>query len=115
MDAEERPERVVEKSVPSFKRPGHSNDLAVPAAFFGAPPPMKDIVRRKALQSAPRSGRIFASEGALGDLWAVCGVLKSTARACPYGRLGQTTKPARGRTRHACQSAQQASGYAAQD
>ena len=83
----------------------------LPAAFFGAPPPMKDIVRRKALQSAPRSGRIFASEGALGDLWAVCGVVKSTARACPYGRLGQTTKPARGRTRHACQSAQQSSGY----
>ena len=72
---------------------------------------MKDIVRRKALQSAPRSGRIFASEGALGDLWAVCGVVKSTARACPYGRLGQTTKPGRGRTRHACQSAQQSSGY----
>ena len=72
---------------------------------------MKDIVRRKALQSAPRSGRIFASEGALGDWWAVCGVVKSTARACPYGRLGQTTKPARGRTRHACQSAQQSSGY----
>ena len=65
----------------------------LPAAFFGAPPPMKDIVRRKALQSAPRSGRIFASEGALGDWWAVCGVVKSTARACPYGRLGQTTKP----------------------
>ena len=83
----------------------------LPAAFFGAPPPMKDIVRRKALQSAPRSGRIFASEGALGDLWAVCRVVKSTARACPYGRLGQTTKPARGRTRHACQSAQQSSGY----
>ena len=62
----------------------------LPAAFFGAPPPMKDIVRRKALQSAPRSGRIFASEGALGDLWAVCRVVKSTARACPYGRLGQT-------------------------
>jgi hypothetical protein len=37
--------------------------------------------------------------------------VKSTARACPYGRLGQTTKPARGRTRHACQSAQQSSGY----
>ena len=111
MDAEERPERVVKKSVPSFKRPGHSNDLAVPAAFFGAPPPMKDIVRRKALQSAPRSGRIFASEGALGDLWAVCGAVKSTARACPYGRFGQTTKPGRGRTRHACQSAQQSSGY----
>ena len=33
---------------------------------------MKDIVRRKALQSAPRSGRTFASEGALGDLWAAC-------------------------------------------
>ena len=60
---------------------------------------MKDIVRRKALQSAPRSGRIFASEGALGDLWAVCGVVKSTARACRYGRLGQTTKPGRGRER----------------
>ena len=28
MDAEERPERVVENSVPSFKRPGHSNDFA---------------------------------------------------------------------------------------
>ena len=83
----------------------------LPAAFFGAPPPMKDIVRRKALQSAPRSGRNFASEGALGDLWAVCRVVKSTARACPYGRLGQTTKPARGRTRHACQSAQQSSGH----
>ena len=53
-------------------------------------------MRRKALQSAPRSGRIFASEGALGDLWAVCGVVKSTARACRYGRLGQTTKPGRG-------------------
>ena len=38
------------------------------AAFFGAPPPMKDIVRRKALQSAPRSGRIFAAEGEQGDL-----------------------------------------------
>ena len=83
----------------------------LPAAFFGAPPPMKDIVRRKALQSAPRSGRNFAAEGALGDLWAVCRVVKSTARACPYGRLGQTTKPARGRTRHACQSAQQSSGH----
>ena len=67
----------------------------LPAPFFGAPPPMKDIVRRKALQSAPRSGRNFASEGALGDLWAVCRVVKSTARACPYGWLGQTTKPAR--------------------
>ena len=40
----------------------------LPAAFFGAPPPMKDIVRRKALQSAPRSGRIFAAEGEQGDL-----------------------------------------------
>ena len=85
--------------------------LVLTCRLFGAPPPMKDIVRRKALQSAPRSGRIFASEGALGDLWAVCGVVKSTARACPYGRLGQTTKPGRGRTRHACQSAQQSSGY----
>ena len=65
--------------------------------FRRASPHMKDIVRRKALQSAPRSGRIFASEGALGDLWAVCGVVKSTARACPYGRLGQTTKPGRGK------------------
>ena len=82
----------------------------LPAAFFGAPPPMKDIVRRKALQSAPRSGRNFASEGALGDLWAVCRVVKSTARACAYDRLGQTTKPARDRTRHACQSAQQSPG-----
>ena len=39
MDAEERPERVVEKSVPSFKRPGHSNDLAVtrdPSRFSDA-------------------------------------------------------------------------------
>jgi hypothetical protein len=40
----------------------------LPAAFFGAPPPKKDIVRRKALQSAPRSGRIFAAEGEQGDL-----------------------------------------------
>ena len=30
---------------------------------------MKDIVRRKALQFAPRSGRNFAAEGKLGDLW----------------------------------------------
>jgi len=29
---------------------------------------MKDIVRRKALQSAPRSRRIFAAEGEQGDL-----------------------------------------------
>jgi hypothetical protein len=73
----------------------------LPAAFFRrASPHDEDIVRRKALQSAPRSGRNFASEGALGDLWAVCRVVKSTARACTYGRLGQTTKPARGRTRH---------------
>jgi len=29
---------------------------------------MKDIVRLKALQSGPRSGRIFAAEGEQGDL-----------------------------------------------
>jgi hypothetical protein len=29
---------------------------------------MKDIMRRKALQSAPRSGRTFAAEGKQGDL-----------------------------------------------
>jgi len=29
---------------------------------------MMGIVRRKALQSAPRSGRIVAAEGKLGDL-----------------------------------------------
>ena len=99
----------------------HRGELRVYVLFvltcrlFRRASPMKDIVRRKALQSAPRIGRIFASEGALGDLWAVCRVVKSTARACPYGRLGQTTKPARGRTRHACQSAKQSPGYATQE
>jgi hypothetical protein len=40
----------------------------LPAAFFDAPPPMKGIVRHKALQSASRSERNFAAEGEQGDL-----------------------------------------------
>ena len=37
-------------------------------SLFRRASPMKDIVRRKALQSAPRSGRIFAAEGEQVDL-----------------------------------------------
>ena len=36
----------------------------LPAAFFGAPPPMKDIVRRKALQSLPRAAKEFLQQRA---------------------------------------------------
>ena len=37
-------------------------------SLFDAPPSMKGIVRRKALQSASRSERNFAAEGEQGDL-----------------------------------------------
>ena len=37
----------------------------LPAAFFGAPPPLKGVVRRKALYPARAAEEIFAAEGKL--------------------------------------------------
>jgi len=47
----------------------------LPAAFFGAPPPMKDIVRHKALQSCPAQRKKLLQQRASkaiceGVLWA---------------------------------------------
>jgi hypothetical protein len=56
---------------------------------------MKDIMRRKALQSAPRSGRIFAAEGKQGDfVKAICGVVRRTVHAFPHGQLRRCSRPA---------------------
>ena len=38
----------------------------LPAAFFGAPPPMKDIVRRKAFAICPAQRKKFCIRGRAG-------------------------------------------------
>ena len=60
----------------------------LPAAFFDAPPPMKGIVRRKALQICPAQRKKFCSRGrARRFVKAFCGIVKCSA-ACLGLRLG---------------------------